>query len=304
MSIRSSGPAILRRSMALLLGLVLAASAAAQSGVQALGAAPLRARHAALGPQLAINQFGGPLYIESVEASRKIQGDIYAVLDHPFAAVSAALNDPDHWCDVMILHLNTKLCRRRTEGGATLLDVRLGKKYDQPVEEASLLSFSYKAVTVTPEYFDIELDAPEGPFGTLDYRMVVEAVSIGAGRTFIHMGYAFGYGTGGRLAMSFYLATAGAGKVGFTTVGASQPGTPSEYIGGMRGVVERNTMRYYLAIEAYLAGIPVPGAQQAAKRFELWFDATEKYARQLHEVERDSYLTMKRGEYQRQQARP
>ena len=304
MFLRLALPSSRRRLGALVLGLILVASAAAQTGVQALGAVPLRARHAALGPQLATNQFGRPLYLESVEASRSIQGDIYAVVEYPFAAVSAALNDPDHWCDVMILHLNTKFCRRKTEDGATRLEMRLGKKYDQPVEDASLLSFAYRAVAVTPEYLDIELDAPDGPFATKDYRMVVEAVAIGAGRTFIHMGYAFGYGTGGRLAMSLYLATVGAGKIGFTTTAAPQAGVAPQYIGGMRGVVERNTMRYYLAIEAYLAGLAAPPAQQAEKRFQLWFDATEKYAPQLHEVERDGYLSMKRGEYQRQQAKP
>jgi hypothetical protein len=30
-----------------------------------------------------------------------------------------------------------------------------------------------------------------------------------------------------------------------------------DYIGGVRGLVERNTMRYYLAIDAYLSTLPV-----------------------------------------------
>ena len=31
----------------------------------------------------------------------------------------------------------------------------------------------------------------------------------------------------------------------------------------------------------------------------MWFDSTERYARQLHEVDRDDYLAMKRNEYKR-----
>ena len=60
----------------------------------------------------------------------------------------------------------------------------------------------------------------------------------------------------------------------------------------MRGTVERNTMRYYLAIEAYLDSLDKPPAQQLDARLRQWFDATEQYARQLHEVDKESYLAM------------
>ena len=70
----------------------------------------------------------------------------------------------------------------------------------------------------------------------------------------------------------------------------------------LRGVVERNTMRYYLAIEAYLGSLSAPPAEQQERRLRDWFAATERHARQLHEMERDEYLTMKRNEVQRQRA--
>ena len=100
--------------------------------------------------------------------------------------------------------------------------------------------------------------------------------------------------------MQGYLATIGSAKVGFTSLGQQTGGQP-DYIGGVRGVVERNTMRYYLAIDSYLAALNQPPAQQLNARFERWFDATEKYPMQLHEIDRDSYLSMKKSEYQRQQ---
>jgi hypothetical protein len=37
------------------------------------------------------------------------------------------------------------------------------------------------------------------------------------------------------------------------------------------------------------------------KRLSDWFDATEQYPRQLHEVSRADYMHMKHDEYQRQQ---
>jgi hypothetical protein len=72
----------------------------------------------------------------------------------------------------------------------------------------------------------------------------------------------------------------------------------------MRGVVERNTMRYYLAIDAFLDSLPLLGKEQLAWRLERWFSATERYHRQLHELERADYLSMKYQEYARMKSSP
>lgn len=287
-------------ALALLCGLLAAPDAQA---VQSLGAAALRAKHAALGPQLRDNQFRGPLYLESVETSRSSQGDIYAVVEHPFEKVSDALSKPANWCDILILHLNVKYCRG-TPGEQSRLEVRIGRKHDQPLASATPLAFAWRAAAVTPEYVDVGLDAPTGPFGTKDYRILVEAISLDARRSFIHMGYAFGYGALGQMAMSSYLATIGRDKVGFTRLADAPPGDGPQYVGGTRGLAERNTMRYYLAIDAYLDSLAAPLAEQVERRFAYWFDATEKYPAQLREVDRASYLEMKRNEYRRQQAAP
>ncbi|MBC7391765.1 MAG: hypothetical protein H7340_00405, partial [Variovorax sp.] len=93
--------------------------------------------------------------------------------------------------------------------------------------------------------------------------------------------------------------TIGSDKVGFTVTGKNGKGEP-DYIGGVRGVVERNTMRYYLAIDAYL---DAPSPQQQDQRTAAWFDATEQYALQLHEMPKDDYVAMKRSEYRRLIAR-
>jgi hypothetical protein len=155
-------------------------------------------------------------------------------------------------------------------------------------------------VSATPDYMAVELQAPDGPFDTSEYRILLEATPLPEGRTFLHMGYSFNYGSVSRMAMQLYLATIAHDKVGFTS--SAKPGEPPDYIGGMRGLVERNTMRYYLAIDAYLDAIAVPANQQLEKRLRDWFDATEKYPRQLHEMNRDAYLAMKHREYQRQQS--
>jgi hypothetical protein len=59
-------------------------------------------------------------------------------------------------------------------------------------------------------------------------------------------------------------------------------------------------MRYYLAIDAHLASLRSPADQQVEKRIQTWFDAAERYPRQLHEMDRKTYADMKRDEYERQ----
>ncbi|MGF1645270.1 MAG: hypothetical protein ACFCUJ_16650 [Thiotrichales bacterium] len=103
--------------------------------------------------------------------------------------------------------------------------------------------------------------------------------------------------------MKTYLATVGRDKVGFTLIGERENGQP-EYIGGMHGVVERNTMRYHLAIDAYLGAVDTPPRARLDKRLQDWFTATVQYPHQLHEVNQTAYLNMKRREYLRQQADP
>ena len=261
----------------------------------ALGPADLQAKHASLAPQLAGNAFGGPVVLQSQEASRRIVGDVYAVVDHPFPAVQAALSDPGRWCEILMLHLNTKHCSRADGADGPRVDLRVGKKQPQAVSSATLLSFAWKEPVARPDYLSMQMDAPDGPYDTRDYRLMAEAVPLPGNRTFLHMGYALSHGAASEFAMKLYLGTVAQDKVGFTRTRGGDDG----FVGGMRGVVERNTMRYYLAIDAYLDSLAVPGEQQLEKRLQAWFDATEKFPRQLHEVEREDYLRMKRAELQR-----
>ena len=299
-SIRSSRSSWASFAVALALAMAAGVPAPAQAGA-ALGVAGLRAHHAAVAAQLADNPFGGPLVLQSQEAARRVEGDVYAVLDYPFALVSAALVDPGRWCDVLILHLNTKYCHRTGEGAATHIQMRVGKKEEQSLRTASLLDFSWLPPQVRAAYFLVQMEAGDGPYDTRDYQLLVEAVPLDGTRTFLHMGYGFSYGGASNLAMRLYLATIAHDKVGFTVAG---PGQPAHYVQGMRGVMERNTMRYYLAIDTYLRSLSAPAPEQPEQRFAAWFDATERYPRQLHEVDRDEYLNMKRNEYRRQLAQP
>lgn len=263
-------------------------------------AASLHAKYASLAERLQNNPFRRPISLESSESSGDLQGDIYAVVDYPFPTVSAALHDAGDWCEVLILHINTKYCDARSDKAQTVLTVRIGKKAAQPLDEAYPIEFRYRVVSATPQYLEIQLNADEGPLSTHNYHILLQAIPVIHGRTFLHLSYSYEYGLAGRLAMKTYLATIGRNKVGFTVIGKRSGGQP-EYVGGMRGVAERNTMRYYLAIEAHLGALATPPPLRRQKRLHSWFIATEQYPRQLREVSRAAYFDMKQGEYLRQQ---
>ena len=280
--------------------LMLGAAALIAPASAATPAEALRARYTEYAPQLANNDYQRAMHIESVAAGNSLSGEIHAVLDHPFTRLSSALREPAAWCDVLILPFNTKFCRARTPaGGAPLLAMRIGRKFDQPLKDAYPLDFRWQRVAAGADYFETRLTAAQGPMGTRDYRVVVAAVPLDGGRTFMRLSYAYSYGAMGRMALQGYLATAGADKVGFSVTGRDAKGAPV-YIDGMRGVVERNAMRYYLAIDAYLASLAAPPHEQVERRIQAWFNASERHARQLREMDRATYISLKRSETERQ----
>ena len=269
-------------------------------------AASLRDRYQTLAPQLADNPFHRPLVLESTESPDRLKSDIYSVLDYPFATVSGALNDPAqgaaNWCDVLILHLNIKYCHATQGASGSVLNVNLGRKVEESLSSSYRLEFNFHPAASSADYFRVELSAASGPLSTRDYHITLEAIPAPgvSNHTFLHLTYAYGYGTAGRLAMRTYLATVGSGKVGFTKTAEASSGTP-EYVGGVRGLLERNTMRYYLAIDAYLKSLSASPDKRLQQRLNTWFNATEQYPRQLHELDRQDYLEMKHHEVERQQ---
>lgn len=262
--------------------------------------ATLRAKYASLGEQLRQNQFKRPLILDSAETPNSLKGDIYAIVDYPFGVVSAGLNNPDHWCDVMLLHINTKYCHAVAGPSGTTLRVNIGRKTPEELADAQRVEFNYRVAAATPGYFEIMLNAKEGPLGTSDYLILLEAVALPNAKTFLHLTYSYAMSFAGQMAVQTYLGTIAGDKVGFTVIGNQADGQP-DYIGGVRGLVERNTMRYYLAIDAFLSSARAAPAAQLENRLQGWFTAVERYPRQLHEMDRGAYLEMKRAEYLRQQ---
>jgi hypothetical protein len=316
------------------LGLLLTACAlGAEADPAAAGsAAALREQHRKLADQLASSPLRRPVRLESAETDGGLQGDVYAVVDHPLDQVRAALADGAQWCEMLLLHINNRRCRvsrtaapkanstaaegegppvsrtaapkaNSTAPEGETLTLSVVPRYDKPLENAFELSFVHRVASTSRDYLEVRLSAESGPLGTSNYRVTLEAVPLGERQTFLHFGYAYDHHMVARLATMAYLATFGSHKMGFTVIGKTPNGEP-EYIRGLRGLMERNAMRYFLTLDAYLAGLDTPPPERAEKRLHRWFEQIEQYPAQLREVDLATYLELKRSDRRRDGLKP
>ena len=283
-------PRAWRSVRAWLLGGLLAWVAATPLA-QPEGATRLNALAGELAQPLRNSPFGVPVLLESAESGGVARGDVHALLRHPYGTVQAALRTPAQWCELLVLHLNVKRC----EPAANQLLLYLGTKHRQPPQTAFRLQLGFSRPADSPGFLQVHMRADDGPMGTHDYRFLFEATPAADGGTFVHFGYQLAYGALARAATQGYLHTFGRDKRGFSLVPPAGGGAP-EPVGGLRGAVERNTLRYQLAIEAYLDSLSAAQPGRLEQRLRAWFDATERYAAQLHEITREEYLAMKRVE--------
>jgi len=261
-------------------------------------AAALQAKHIELQLQLRTNDFGEPLSLNSREDSDQVAGNVHAEVSHPFADIAATFTSARAVCELLFLHLNVHACQPSTTASDTMLTLTVGPKRAQAPGTRYRMDYVLRVETATAAYLRVTLSAAQGPLLTRDYRIVFEAVPMDSRHSFVHLGYAYSYGTLASIAMKTYLATAGRSKIGFTVVGQSPDGEV-QYVRGERAALERNVIRYYLAVRAYLGVTKGTAQEQMAARLRTWFALTERYAAQLHELELGEYLQEKHDDLAR-----
>jgi hypothetical protein len=256
----------------------------------------LLAKYSALKTRLENNPFGIPLHVESIEGSQSLRVDVYGIFDYPFDSVSESLQEPNNWCDINSLLINIKATTCRKVSGEWLLSLYSGRKYYQPPKDAFKLDLGFHLAATEKKYLDIELAGDNGPLGTRDHRIKVEAAPLDQDRTFMHFRYDYNFGVLARAAMLSYYATIGRNKKGFTIRATTIKGDPV-YVDGARGSLERIAVRSYFAIQTFMDALTIPGNQRFEKRLNLWYDLTTRFPRQLYEIDKGEYLANKRREH-------
>ena len=237
---------------------------------------------------------GAPVFVSSNGQGNRLSAEAYGIVEHPFAEGADGLSSPASWCQFVPLNFNVKACTWHSQGSQHRLTFYAGRKFYQAPDDAYQLHYQYQLTSQRDDYVQIVLSAEKGPMGTRDYRIELDAMPAGDS-TFVRIRSSYRSSFVSRLATDTYLATLGRDKVGFSVVGTTQTGEPI-YVGGVKGVVERNAMRYYLALMAFLDTSKLSPGERFEARIRTWFDMSETHALQLHELELDEYLDAKRKE--------
>ncbi len=249
--------------------------------------------------ELQVNSFGVPLYLESSDREGRLHANVYGIFSHPFNGILNVLKVPANWCEIASLHPNIKACTYRELPGTWRLTFYAGRKEYQSPEDTHKFIYQYRSIEQLNGYIDIVLTADEGPFGTKDHRMRFEAIPLDETKTFVHVSYDYSYGLPLHLAEKLYFATLGRDKVGFSVSGADSKGNPV-YIAGARGAIERNAVRFYFAIQSFMDALRYPSESRFTMRINEWYDFTCRFRRQLFEMDKKDYLTLKTKEHQNQ----
>ncbi len=279
------------KSLAALSGLITLAAALALPAL-AQDAGSLSALHSSINHLLTDEDAYPPFYLDAEAHDRIERGTAAFYVPKPFDRLSAALSRIAAWCDILPLHLNVKGCLYDATAQPQVLTLFLGHKEYQEPDDAHRVDYQFMS-EVRDGYLGVRLFAEEGPMGMSDLDVEFDAMPVGD-ETFARLRTSEQQSWLSSKAVHVYLATKGSDKRGISVVGNDESGRPI-YVDGEKAAIERNVLRYFFALTAFLDAAETAGGETFERALEKWFDATERYP-QLHELERQEYLAAKRRE--------
>ena len=236
---------------------------------------------------------GKDIFIQSEKADNILKADVYAITQSSIAELYKALSTPENWCEFVPLHLNVKSCTYTQDEHSTVT-FYAGRKYYKSPEETQELEYRFQVTEHEDDRFKVQLTAEDGPYGTSNYIIVLEVISLNS-EALLHMYISYRTSFISRSATLVYLSTIGKDKVGFS-IAEEKEGDKPVYVKGVKGIIERNVMRYFLALLIYLDTLNLDSADLFNQRAEQWYELTDQYATQLHELEKEEYMEAKRKE--------
>ncbi|MBX2868481.1 MAG: hypothetical protein KTR18_07375 [Acidiferrobacterales bacterium] len=218
---------------------------------------------------------------------------------------SSKLLQPAQWCEFIPLHLNIKACGHLVRNQKNLVQFYAGVKGYVTPDDAHLLQLSFDARKENGVFF-ADLFAADGPLDSTNIRFNIHAIGAeGEDGKGVYVEFALSSEPGLTNSLArVYLATIARRKIGFSIKGKTWSGKP-KYVGGQRGAIERNLVRYLLAIDTFFETESRAGELDENALYELrvqrWYDKTDQYREQLFELSREEYISNKMRERQNQQ---
>ena len=228
----------------------------------------------------AATPFGNPLSWSDDQNHYRV-GTETVLRDQDWQTVRQRLRDPLTWCRIGALVPDVRDCRIETgadPSAQVVLSLRSGGG-DEPQNVAHELTISE-----TGGVLEIRMRAPQAPLGVTDAGLDLQARNTANG---VALTLAYGYRSSlrSRLMTRAYLSTTGRNRPGISYTLTDDGGR--EYVDGLRALIERNAMRYFLAV---LAALKHDGPAAA----ETWYDLAATYTADLPEQDRDDYLDSRR----------
>ncbi|NOR51465.1 MAG: hypothetical protein GQ470_02495 [Gammaproteobacteria bacterium] len=262
----------------------------------AWGEVSLHERYPMLKSGLGTTLPGTTITLASAEQGEVLSAEVSSILHYPFDTVATALARAENWCQFMPLHFNIKACTYETREGGERLNVYSGRKIYQPPEDSYQMAYRFETIQQNSKRLSLRLSAEDGPAGTRDYRIELDALEVEDG-TMLYMRSSYRPSLLSSILTQGYLTTLGRNKVGFSHI---EEDGKSRLVRGKRGVIERNVMRYHLAIDAYLSTQTLPRESRHEAALERWFSLNDGYPKQLDEMSKEDYFEGKRREWQNQ----
>jgi len=241
------------------------------------------------------------IVIQSTQFSDRVEGGLQVSLAFPQTQLRELLISRAALCDIAIIHFNIKSCLY-LDGETTdvevsdaepesLLRIFGARKDYQSPEDSGFFDFHYQLKEDSPERTVVDIHGDQGPFGTLDYRIRLEAMADGAG-SMLNITFSVSYSQVTHWVQRLYFSSIARNKIGFSSSPA-RGRQADDYVRGLRAMIERNVMRLFLSLQVALEK---PPEADLDARLHRWFELTEQYPRQLREMDLETYLDSKRRE--------
>ena len=238
---------------------------------------------------------GTHINLASSEQDDLLSAEVNSIVQTPFELVATTLSKARNWCLVMPLHFNIKTCTYEKHNDSDVLTIYSGRKIYESPEDSYQMTYRFEVIKNDDKQLTLRLHAKHGPIGTSNYLIELDAVPVAEGTLLqIHSSYRPSWLSS--MLTSAYLSTVGRDKVGFSLIkynGELQP------VQGIKGIIERNVMRYHLAINAFFSTQSLPEESRHEATLASWFKQNDSYP-QLHEMDEAEYLEIKRKEWQNQ----
>lgn len=241
------------------------------------------------------------IVIQSSQFSDRVEGGLQVNLAFPQAQLRELLISRAALCDIAIIHFNIKSCLyfdgetsdvtiSDAEPESLLRIFGARKDYQSP-EDSGFFDFHYRIKENSAERTVVDIRGDQGPFGTLDYRIRLEAIADGVGST-LNIIFSVSYSQLTHWVQRLYFSSIARNKIGFSA-STARGRQADDYVRGLRAMIERNVMRLFLALQVALEK---PPEADLDARLHRWFELTEQYPRQLREMDLEVYLDSKRRE--------